>query len=114
MMAGLDSFPTDLAVAHVMIIALREALMAAEARATAAESEAKFRALLIEKLKYSIAKLRHAQFAQSSEPTAVLEQLELQLAALEEDAREAEATAQMAAVCAKVEVRSFNRRKLVA
>ena len=33
----------------------------------AAEGEAKFRALLIEKLKYTIAKLRHNKFGQSSE-----------------------------------------------
>ena len=36
-----DSLPTDLAAAHAIIIAQRDALLAAEARATAAESEAK-------------------------------------------------------------------------
>ncbi len=46
-------------------------------RATAAESEAQYRALLIEKLKYTIAKLRHERFGQSSERGALLEQLEL-------------------------------------
>jgi hypothetical protein len=44
MVAATDSLPTDLAAAHAMIIAQRDALMAAEARASAAESEAKFRA----------------------------------------------------------------------
>jgi hypothetical protein len=48
-----DSLPNDLASAHAMIVATREALLAAEARASAAESEAKHRALLIEKLKYT-------------------------------------------------------------
>jgi transposase len=111
MTSGLDSLPTDLTAAHAMIIAQREALVVAEARATAAESEAKVRALQIEKLKYTIAKLRHEQFGQSSERGAILEQLELQLADLEEDASEAEVAAQIAAAAAKVEVRSFERRK---
>src|ERR1700736_4957499 len=106
-----DSLPTDLASAHAMIVATREALLAAEARASAAESEAKFRALLIEKLKYTIAKLRHERFGQSSERSAILEQLELSLADLEEDASEAELAAQAAAANAKVEVKSFERRK---
>src|SRR6202521_5470819 len=111
MTTGLDSLPTDLTAAHAMIIAQREALVVAEARATAAESEAKVRALQIEKLKYTIAKLRHEQFGQSSERGAILEQLELQLADLEEDASEAETAAQIAAAAAEVEVRSFERRK---
>src|SRR5262249_61034608 len=95
-----DSLPTDLAAAHAMIIAQREALLAAEARASAAESEAKFRALVIEKLKFTIAKLRHQNFGQSSERGAVLEQLELQLADLEADASQAEAAGQMGAAAA--------------
>jgi transposase len=106
-----DSLPTDLAAAHAVIIAQHDALLVAEARASAAESEAKFRALLIEKLKYTIAKLRHDKFGQSSERGAILEQLELALADLEEDAAQAEAAAQMAAVQAKIEVRSFERRR---
>jgi transposase len=104
-----DSLPTDLAAAHAIIVAQREALLAAEARASAAESEAKYRALLIEKLKYTIAKLRHQQFGQSSERGAILEQLELQLSELQEDASEAEATAQLAAAGEKVKVQSFER-----
>ena len=90
-----DSLPTDLASAHALIIAQRQALSAAEARATAAESDAKFRALLIEKLKYTIKKLRHEQFGQSSERGALLDQLELQLADLEEDAAQAETAAML-------------------
>jgi transposase len=113
MASSADSLPTDLAAAHAMIIATREALLAAQARASALESEAKFRALLIEKLKYTIAKLRHERFGQSAERGAILEQLELSLAELEEDAAAAEATAQMAASAAseKVAVRVVERRK---
>jgi transposase len=109
-----DSLPTDLASAHALIIAQREALRAAQARATAAESEAQYRALLIEKLKYTIARFKHERFSQSSERGAVLEQLELRLAELEEDASAAEAAAQVAAAAAaseKVTVQAFERRK---
>ena len=49
-----DSLPTDLASAHALIIAQRQALSAAEMRTAAAESEAQYRALLIEKLKFTI------------------------------------------------------------
>ena len=62
-----DSLPTTLAAARAAITAQREALAAAEkraeaaeARAAAAENEAKSNALLIEKLKFTITKLRHA------------------------------------------------------
>ncbi len=109
-----DSLPTDLTAAHAIIVAQREALMVAEARASAAESEAKLRALQIEKLKYTIAKLRHQQFGQSSERGAILEQLELQLSELQADASEAAATAQLAAAAAaseKIKVQGFERHK---
>jgi transposase len=73
------------------------------------------RALLIEKLKYTIRKLRHERFGQSSERGALLEQLELQLADLEEDAAQAEAAAaRMAAAAAtseKIVAPSFERRR---
>jgi transposase len=95
-----DSLPTDLASAHALIIAQRQALIAAQ-------SEAQHRALLIEKLKYTIKKLRHEQFGQSSERGALLDQLELQLADLEEDAAQAEA----AAAAETITVPSFERRK---
>jgi transposase len=70
-----DSLPTDLASAHAMILAQRAALLQAP-------SEAQHRALLIEKLKFTIAKLRRERFGQSSERGAILDQLELQLADL--------------------------------
>jgi transposase len=108
-----DSLPTDLASAHALIIAQRQALSAAEMRATVVESEAQYRALLIEKLKFTIRKLRHERFGQSSEHGALLDQLELQLADLEADAAQAEAAAQMAAAATseKITVASFERRR---
>jgi transposase len=92
-----DSLPTDLASAHALIIAQRAAL-------SEAQREAQHRALLIEKLKYTIKKLRHERFGQSSERGALLDQLELQLTDLEEDAAEAEAAE-------KITVPAFERRK---
>jgi transposase len=66
--------------------------------------------LLIEKLKLTIKKLRHEQFGQSSERGVLLDQLELQLADLEENAAQAETAAQMAAAD-KTTVASFERSK---
>ena len=109
-----DSLPTDLAAAHALIIAQREALIVAEAKAQNAEAEARHRALLIEQMKFTIAKLRHEKFGPSAERGAFHEQLELALADMEEDASEAEAKAQMAAAAAtaaKIEVQAFERRK---
>jgi transposase len=108
-----DSLPTDLASAHALIIAQRQALSAAEMRATVVESEAQYRALLIEKLKFTIRKLRHERFGQASERGALLDQLELQLADLEADAAQAEAAAQMAAAATseKITVASVERRR---
>src|ERR1043166_931106 len=103
-MSADDSLPTDLANAHPMIIAQRVALQAAQ-------SEAQHRACVIEKLKYTIAKLRHERFGQSSERGAILDQLELQLADLEENAAEAETGAQVGGVEAKPAGKSFERRK---
>jgi transposase len=108
-----DSLPTDLASAHALILAQRQALSAAELRAAAAESEAQYRALLIEKLKFTIRKPRNDRFGQSSERGALLDQLELQLADLEADAAQTEAAAQMAtaAVSDKIAVHAFERRR---
>ena len=99
-----DSLPNDVETLKAMLVSERAARLAAE-------SEAQYRALLIEKLKYTIRKLRHERFGQSSERGALLEQLELQLADLEEDAAQAEATARLAAAAGKITVQSFERRK---
>jgi transposase len=109
-----DSLPSDLASAHALIVAQREALLVAQAKAANAEAEARHRALVIEQMKFTIAKLKHEKFGQSSERHAVLEQLELQLADLQEDAAQAEAKAQLAAAAAaaaKITVTAFERRK---
>src|SRR3979490_3227843 len=101
-----DSLPNDVETLKAMVIAAPAARLNAEA-------EARARALLIEQMKFTIAKLRHERFGQSSERGALLEQLELQLADLEEDASEAEAQAQAAAQAAaaraKIKVESFER-----
>ena len=97
-----------------MLIAADAARLAAEVKAQNAEAEAKARALLIEQMRFTIAKLRQEQYGQSSERGAILEQLELQLADLEEDASEAEAQAQLAAAAAaaaKVQVEGFQRKR---
>src|SRR5437764_3269015 len=99
-----DSLPEDVATLQAMLLTERAARLAAE-------SEAQYRGLQIEKLKYTIAKLRHQQFGQSSERGAILDQLELQLSELQENAAEAEAEAQLAAAKAKIKVEGFERRR---
>jgi transposase len=98
-----DSLPDDVTTLKAMLRAERTARLAAEADAQA-------QTLLIEKLKLTIRKLRHEQFGQSSERGALLDQLELQLADLEENAAQAETAAQMAAAN-KIAVAPFARRK---
>jgi transposase len=109
-----DSLPDDVATLKAMVIATQVACLEAEAKARNAEAEVRVRELLIEQMKFAIAKLRHERFGQSSERSAVLEQLELSLADMEEDASQAEAAAQMAATAAadaKIAVQAFERRK---
>src|SRR3984957_13970823 len=98
-----DSFPDDVNTLKAMLRAERAARLAAEA-------EAQARTLLIEKLKLTIKKLRHEQFGQSSERGALLDQLELQLADLEENAAQAGTAAQMAKA-GKIGGAPFERRK---
>ncbi len=102
-MSADDSLPDDIITLKAMVRAERTARLAAEA-------EAQARTLLIEKLEITIKKLRHEQFGQSSERGALLDQLELQLADLEENAAHAETAAQLAAA-EKITVPSFGRRK---
>lgn len=96
------SLPEDVTTLQAMLRAERAARLAAEAEAQAGT-------LLIEKLKLTIKRLRHEQFGQSSERGVLLDQLELQLADLEENAAQAETAAQIAAE--KIAVPSFERRK---
>jgi transposase len=102
-----DSLPDDVAMLKAMLLAERAARTAAEASSQAL-------ALMIEKLKFAIAKLRHERFGQSSERAALIEQLELQLADLEENAAEAEVVVEIASPSASsdtVQIRGFERRK---
>src|SRR5882757_6061344 len=113
-MSANDSLPDDVETLKAMLIAAQAACLEAQAKARNLEAEARARALLIEQMKFTIAKLRHERFGQSSERGAVLDQLELRLADMEEDASEAEAAAQMAAEAAareKIEVQAFHRRR---
>ena len=90
---------------------------AAQLKARNAEAEAHALALQVEQMKFTIAKLRHERYGQSSERSAFLEQFELKLADLEENASEAEAAAQMAAAAAaeqKIAVKPFERNNLAA
>jgi transposase len=105
--------PDDIDALKALIVAQRAALMAAEARAATAENEAKARGFEIERLRHTIAKLRHERFGQSSERSALLDQLELQLFELEEDEAQAEAAAEASkpAEAPGVAVQSFHRRK---
>ena len=84
-----EPLPDDIDALKALIVAHRAALRLAEARAATAENEAKARGLEIEKLRHTIAKLRHERFGQSSERRALLDQLELQLFELEEDEAQA-------------------------
>lgn len=85
-----DPLPSDLAAAHALILAQREML-------AAALSEAKLRALEIERLKLMLAKARREKFGQSSERGKLLiEQLEFAIADLEETQAEEETKAEMA------------------
>src|SRR5437016_4409131 len=95
-----DSLPDDIATLKALVLAGQAALadaeiarLTAESKARNLEAEVRARTLLIEQMKFTIAKLKHEQYGQSSERSSVLEQLELELADLEEDASEAEAEA---------------------
>jgi len=88
------ALPSDLASAHALILAQREMLAQREAALSEAESQAKVRALEIERLKLQLAKARHERFGQSSERGKLLvEQLELAIEDLEETQAEQETRA---------------------
>ena len=95
---GPDELPGDLASAQEAILALRALLTEKDAALIAAQSEAKVRALEIERLKLQLAKARHEVYGQSSERAKLLvEQLELAIEDLEEAQAEEETRAEMAA-----------------
>jgi transposase len=109
---GLDLLPNDLAAAHAMIRVERAARLEAEARARQAEAEVSSTRLEIERLKLLLAKARREQYGRSSERGAkLIEQLELQLAELEESAAEEETAAEITAPAPEQRARSGGTRK---
>ena len=119
MASAVDSLPDDVETLKALLIAARDEcdqtaaeLCQARAEADDALAREKTLTLLIEKLKFRIAKLRHEQYGQSAERHALIEQLELELAEAEETAAESETAAELAAARKKtVVVRPFQRRK---
>src|SRR5271154_4594832 len=120
-----ESLPSDLAAAHAMILAERQARLTAEANAAVAEANAavaKAEAanaqadlssseVLIAHLKLAIEKLRRELYGTRSERTArLLDQMELQLEDLEAAATEDELAAEKAAGRTQT-VKSFERRR---
>ena len=102
-----DSLPDDVETLKAMVIA-------AEVKARNAEAEAHALALRVEQMKFEIARLRHEKYGQSAERSALLEQLKLKLADLEETASESETAAQIAAAQAardKIVVQAFERKR---
>jgi len=114
-----SSLPDDVETLRALLIAARDERDCAEAELRQTRAEAhdamareKTLTLLIEKLKFQIAKLRHEQYGQSAERHALIEQLELELAEAGETAAESEAAAELAAVRAKtIVVGAFECRK---
>ena len=96
-----ESLPFDLAAAHAMIRAEREARLAAETAGAAARLALDIE---IERLKLKIARLRRERCGASSERSARIEQLELKLEDLEEAAAEI-------AAADPVTVETFDRRR---
>jgi|UPI0003A9C93C superfamily I DNA and RNA helicase len=70
---------------------MRRQLSSRQKKAHNLEVEVRARTPLIEQTKFTIAKLKRGQHGQSSERSSVLDQLELELADLEEDVSEAAA-----------------------
>jgi transposase len=112
MSTGREPLPSDLAAAHAMILAERAARLEAEARARDALAEVSGVRLEIERLKLLLARMRRERFGQSSERGArLVEQLELQLAELEEGVAEDEAAAEIAAPVVEPAARPRRARK---
>jgi len=108
-----ESLPTDLAAAHAMIVAERQARLAAEAEAANAQADLSSSAALIAHLKLEIEKLRRTLYGPHAERKArLLDQLELHLEELEASATQDELAAE-AATAKTQTVRSFQRQRRV-
>src|SRR6266850_5074709 len=118
MKAAAESLPSDLAAAHAMIVAERNARVTAEANAAVAKAEAanaqadlSSSEALIAHLRLAIEKLRRELYGTRSERTArLLDQMELQLEDLEAAATEDELAAENAAGRTQT-VKSFERKR---
>jgi len=118
MTSSSESLPSDLAAAHVMILAERAARLEveaklADARAEAANAQADLSSTqaLISYLKLEIEKLRRQLYGTRSERKArLLEQMELQLEELEATATEDELSAEQASAQTQT-VKSFQRKR---
>ena len=118
MTSQFESLPSDLAAAHAMILAERNARVMAEADAAAAKAKAanaqadlSSSEALIAHLKLEIEKLRREIYGTRSERKArLLEQMELQLEDLEAAATEDELAAEKSAARTQT-VQSFQRRR---
>ena len=91
MMLDLTQLPDDVATLKAMLIVAAKRAHDAETRASTLDAE-------IENLKLTIAKLRHDKFGSSSERARLLDQLELQLAELEEQVAQNAAADEIAAL----------------
>src|SRR3546814_9419325 len=95
MKSASESLPADLAAAHAMIVAERQARLAAEAEAANAQADLSSSAALIAHLKLEIEKLRRTLYGPHAERKArLLDQLELQLEELEASATQDELAAE--------------------
>jgi transposase len=102
-----ESLPSDLATAHVMIVAERTARLEAEAKLANARAEV----ALIAYYKLEIEKLKRQLYGTRSERKArLLEQMELQLEELEATATEDELAAEKAAARTQT-MQSFQRKR---
>src|SRR5215213_5191730 len=118
-MNGLEAMPKDLAAAHAMLRAERAARHIAETQLAKRDAAIAHQVgvvaalrLEIERLKLLLAKARREQFGRSAERGAkIIEQLELQLADLEESAAEEEMAAEIAAPKKRLSPSSGSTRK---
>jgi transposase len=106
-----EPLPSDLAAAHAMILAERNARVMAEAEAANAQADLSSSEALIAHLNLAIEKLRRELYGTRSEHKArLLDQMELRLEDLEAAATEDELAAENAAARTQT-VRSFQRKR---